>query len=161
MQKLYDNKLATYPRTDSRYITSDQKSSTLDLINKLLSSNIYDDNIVSKYHVDNICIQQIINDKKVTDHHAILPTKNVNQDTLNSLPSGERNILILVMYRLLSAVYLPFLYTATKVTLDIDGIPFTAAGKEINQAGFKIIETYIQSIAGSGIAKTNEENILP
>lgn len=161
MQKLYDNKLATYPRTDSRYITADQEASTRNLIDKLLTSNVYDENIVSKYNTDDICMQQIVNDKKVTDHHAILPTRNVNQDTLHSLPSGEHNILILILYRLLSAVYAPFLYTATKVILDIEGISFTAAGKEITQVGFRIIDAFIQSIAGNGKTKNEEDYILP
>lgn len=140
MQKLYDNKLATYPRTDSRYLTADMESSTRNLIDTLLSTGIYSTTIANDYSTVNVKMQRVINDKKVSDHHAIIPTGSVTKEKFDNLPTGEKNILLLIAYRLLSAVYAPHTYTATKVNLDIEGEPFSATGKEILENGFKMVD---------------------
>lgn len=140
LQKLYDNKLATYPRTDSRYITADQEQSTRSLIDTILATGIFSTEVVNNYSTENVTMAQIINDKKVSDHHAVLPTSGITKEKLDNLPTGERNILLLVSYRLLSAVYAPHIYTATKVVLDIEGEPFTATGREEIDIGFKQID---------------------
>ena len=145
MQSLYENKLATYPRTSSRFLTADQEQSTRNLINRLISSNIVDAKILDNYSIEDIDITKIINDKKVEEHHAFIPTGNVTQEKLESLPTGERNILRLISYRLLAAVYAPYIYTATKVVFDINGEAFTATGREEIQIGFKGIERYVNS----------------
>ena len=140
LQKLYDAKLATYPRTDSRYITADQEQSTTDLIFSILQSNIFSTEIASNYSTKNVNVKQVVNDKKVSDHHAVLPTSSVTKEKLDALPTGERNILLLVAYRLLSAVYGPHLYSTTKVVLDIEGEAFSATGREEQDLGFKMVD---------------------
>ena len=156
LQNLYDNKLATYPRTDSQYITKDQEQPTFKLIKKLLGNNVYSTIVLNNYSTSDINMQRIVNDKKVTDHHAILPTESVTEEKLESLPTGEKNILTLILYRLIEAVYLPYVYTATKVILDIEGQEFTATGREIKQPGYKIIEAQLKNIINA--AKEKEES---
>ncbi len=166
MQKLYDGKLATYPRTDSRYITADQEASTRSLIDTLLQTGIYSTIISKDYSTDKINMKRIVNDKKVTDHHAILPTESVTNEKLAALPTSERNILLLISYRLLSAVYAPHTYTATKAILDIEGEAFTATGREVLETGFKMIDGQLKSTINAteekeGKQDSSENAILP
>lgn len=144
LQRLYDSKLATYPRTDSRYITEDQEQSTRELIDILLRSNIFSTLVVNDYSTKNVSMKQIVNNKKVSDHHAVLPTSSVTKEKLDELPTGERNILLLISYRLLSAVYRPHLYNTTKVVLDIEGEAFSALGREEVDLGFKMIDAQMK-----------------
>jgi DNA topoisomerase-3 len=158
MQKLYDGKLATYPRTDSRYITADQEAHTRSLIDTLLQTGIYSTIISSDYSTDKISMKRIVNDKKVTDHHAILPTESVTKEKLAALPTGERNILLLVSYRLLSAVYSPYVYTATKAILDIEGEAFSATGREILETGFKMIDGQLKNTINATEEKEEKQD---
>lgn len=158
MQKLYDGKLATYPRTDSRYITADQEAHTRSLIDTLLQTGIYSTIISSDYSTNKISMKRIVNDKKVTDHHAILPTESVTKEKLAALPTGERNILLLVSYRLLSAVYSPYVYTATKAILDIEGESFSATGREILETGFKMIDGQLKNTINATEEKEEKQD---
>lgn len=155
LQNLYDNKLATYPRTDSQYITKDQEQPTFNLIKKLLGNNVYSTIVLNNYSTSDINMQRIVNDKKVTDHHAILPTESITKEKLEALPTGEKNIITLILYRLIEAVYLPYVYTATKVILDIEGQEFIASGREIKQQGYKLIEDQLRKTINT--AKEKEE----
>lgn len=153
LQKLYDNKLATYPRTDSRYITADQEESTKELIDTLLQTEIFSDLVLNNYSTKNANMSQIINDKKVTDHHAVLPTACVTKDKIAALPTSEKNILLLISYRLLSAVYSPHIYAASKIVLEIENENFTATGREEISSGYQMIEQQLKQAI-----KSNEEN---
>lgn len=146
LQSLYDQKLATYPRTDSRYITEDQQSSTLSVIETLLESNIFNTKVLYNYSTKNVKIQQIVNNKKVTDHHAILPTNSITKQIFDQLPTGEKHIFLLIAYRLFSAVYLPYICSSSTMILDIAGSSFSASGKEELQTGFKELEFDLQQI---------------
>lgn len=158
LQKLYDNKLATYPRTDSRYITSDQEHSTRALIDTLLQSEIFDSLVLSNYNTKNVNMAQIINDKKVTDHHAVLPTTCVTKDKIAALPTSEKNILLLISYRLLSAVYKPHIYATSKIVLDINNENFIATGQEEISGGYQIIEHQLKNIIKSNEETTQKES---
>ena len=138
MQKLYEHhKVLTYPRTDSRYLTSDIVGTLKDRIkavnvsdyskvcNKLLKSNIK----VNKSFVD---------DSKVSDHHAIIPTEE--RVFISNLSEKERKIFDLVVKRFLSVLCPPFEYTETKVKGNVEGEIFVAKGNKINSLGWK--ETY-------------------
>ena len=138
MQKLYEHhKVLTYPRTDSRYLTSDIVDTLKDRIkavnvsdyskvcNKLLKSNIK----VNKSFVD---------DSKVSDHHAIIPTEE--RVFISNLSEKERKIFDLVVKRFLSVLCPPFEYTETKVKGNVEGEIFVAKGNKINSLGWK--ETY-------------------
>lgn len=156
LQKLYDSKLATYPRTDSRYITADQEQSTRNLVDKILVAGIISTEISNNYSTEKVNMVQIVNDKKVSDHHAVLPTSSVTKDKLDTLPTGEHNILLLVVHRLLSAVYDPHTYTATKVILEIEGEAFTATGREENDSGFKMIDDQMKKAIKATEEKGNQ-----
>lgn len=163
LQKLYDAKLATYPRTDSRYITADQKDSTCDLIHDILGKNILSTEVLKCYDANKVSMDRIVNDKKVTDHHAVLPTSHVSKDTFDLLPTGEKNILLLITYRLLTAVYLPYQYTSTKIELDIAGTPFRATGRTDTQLGYKQIEQAARNDlkAKNDAGDAEENSIIP
>lgn len=155
MQSLYDKKLATYPRTDSRYLTEDMEQSTYNLITHLLETNIAKG---IAYEQDKVSVMRVINNKKVSDHHAIIPTMQLTKENFDNLPTGERNILTLILYRLLSAVYLPHLYSQTKVQIDVEGYAFSLSSKMVLQDGFRLVERACKDVlTPSGSAK--EETI--
>ena len=87
MQNLYEAKLTTYPRTDSRYITKDMEASTKTLIEKLVNDKLYKDITLYDYNLTNVNINKLINDEKVTDHTAILPTNSITLEKFNSIPT--------------------------------------------------------------------------
>ena len=159
MQKLYDLKLSTYPRTDSRYITADMELSTQRLLGILLAAEIFSDKVLNNYSTKMINIKHIINDKKVTDHHAIIPTENLTREKMNDLPTGEKNIMLLIAYRLLSSVYISHTYTAAKAIFDIEGETFTSTGKKVVEIGYKLIEEQAK-IAIKAIVEKEETNCL-
>ena len=142
MQSLYEKKLVTYPRTDSRYLTSDMAESAKLLVNAASS--------VLPFLAQNTVacsLAQIINDSQVSDHHAILPTTTMTKADLPSLPAGEREILNLITVRLICAVGEPCIYDETLVTIDCSGKTFTAKGRIIRQNGWKAIdEQYLSTI---------------
>ena len=131
-QNLYEKKLVTYPRTDSRYLTSDMKDTLSALVDVAFSTFPIEN--VEKLPVS---AEQVINDKKVSDHHAILPTKELQKCNFSELPKGELAVLQLICTRLFCAVGEPYRYTETQVELDKDGVPFTAKGKQVVQMGWK------------------------
>lgn len=136
-QSLYENKLLTYPRTDSRYLTEDMKNSAFETINSILTLKHFDTMTLNNYDTKQLNISRIINNKKVNDHHAIIPTKTLAAADLEKLPTAERQILTLVIYRLLTAPYAAYKYTQTNVMLDIEGESFKATGKQIVSMGYK------------------------
>ena len=132
-QSLYEKKLVTYPRTDSRYLTSDMENMLPELVQSLF-------NIFPVKDVKNVPVHaaQVINDKKVSDHHAIIPTKETLKCSLEGLPKGELAILRLIAARLFCAVVEPFRYNESVIELS-DGIyAFSAKGKTVVQPGWKI-----------------------
>ena len=133
VQELYEKKLVTYPRTDSRYLTSDMKDMLPELIKSLF--NIFPVEDVKNVPVH---VEQVINDKKVSDHHAIIPTKETLKFSLEELPKGEQAILRLIATRLFCAVGEPFRYNESVIELSDGNYIFSAKGKTIVQSGWKI-----------------------
>ena len=160
MQNMYERQLVTYPRTDSRYITSDMEAPAKSLIENLLGAGVYDNITSERYNRDKIAVRQIVNNKKVTDHHAILPTLKVTEAVYNSLPAVERKLLTLVIYRLIIAVYTTHIYMATKVILDIVGTEFTATGKEILDYGYRTVEERLKAALRTGSDKAKRADSL-
>lgn len=154
VQSLYEKKLCTYPRTDSSFLTEDMKESTLMLINAL-SGKL---NITS-FEMEKVNVDKVINNKKVSDHHAIIPTKTSLSADIYSLEHNEHNILNLLMYRLLSSVYLPYKYKSTKVIVSIEGEDFEANGKQTIDLGFKNIENLFLKFINR--KEQNSDVILP
>lgn len=156
LQSLYEKGLSTYPRTSSAYLTADMAAPTADLIRYLLSSEILPTEFVSLYSEADIQVAQIIDDSKVEDHPAITPTSSITPELLVELPTGERNILLLLIYRLLAAVYRPHQYVSTKVTIRIADVDFETTGKVIRDAGWREISDFGNSAVGQAHKPTAE-----
>ncbi|CAM2078043.1 MAG: DNA topoisomerase [uncultured Clostridium sp.] len=138
-QNLYEKKIITYPRTDSKFLTEDMKDETKDLIINLVKSNILGEKLSESYIVEEIKIENVINNKKVSDHHAIIPTTEVLKFDL-SLTDSEHKVLYLIMYKLLESVYKPIKQTNIKIDLSIEDEIFEFSGKQILDCGFKLVE---------------------
>ena len=132
-QSLYEKRLITYPRTDSRFLTEDMAASLPGLVTDTGRAFAVEEPFP-------IHVQQVINGSKVTDHHAILPTRSMLQADLEALPKGEQNVLKLIIARTLMAVSKPFRYLETLLTTECAGEEFTAKGKEVLDEGWKAVE---------------------
>ena len=132
-QSLYEKRLITYPRTDSRFLTEDMAASLPGLVTDTGRALAVEEPFP-------IHVQQVINGSKVTDHHALLPTKSMANADLAALPAGEWNVLRLIAARLLCAVGEPHRYAETTLTTICAGEEFTAKGKEILEEGWKAVE---------------------
>ena len=137
VQSLYEKKLTTYPRTDSCYITDDDEEMLAGLADELeefigIAADTADSAVPRT--------RRTVNQDKVTDHHAILPTRSMLQANLDALPTGERNILKLIIARTLMAVSKTYRYLETMLTTECAGEEFTAKGKEILDEGWKAVE---------------------
>ena len=147
-QALYEKKLVTYPRTDSRYLTEDMAAGLLGLVMDTAVAFGFRGAIP-------VHAKQVINNQKVSDHHAILPTQSVARADLSSLPVGEASILRLIAARLLSAVGEPYRYAETTVQFECAGQTFTAKGRTVLDEGWKAVE---RAILGDTTEKV-EENL--
>lgn len=139
IQSLYEKKLLTYPRTDSKYLTDDMISSTEELVKNLLQSHLIDNNTKSYVDKEKICIDKVVDNSKVSDHHAIIPTATLLNKDVSDLSKTELNCLNLVIYRLIEATYIPCVYNETSVTLEVNGKEFFAKGKKVIDSGYKVI----------------------
>lgn len=130
VQSLYEAKFVTYPRTDSQFLSDDMEQSTLDIVRII-------GNIFQFGKVANPDISRCINNKKVTGHHAIIPTANIQNADFVNMPTAEKNILTLIANRLLCASASPHKYESVKISADCNGTEFTANGKTILENGWK------------------------
>ena len=135
-QSLYEKKLVTYPRTDSRYLTEDMEGMIPELARAVAASYGMPGEVPVK-------AAQVIDGSRVTDHHALLPTRSMPKKDLSALPSGEQAVLRLICARLLSAVGTTCLYAETEVVLQCAGTDFSARGRTMLQKGWREIEESI------------------
>ena len=157
LQNLYEKKLCTYPRTDSRYLTSDMTEGLPVLVNLVANAMPFRKGIAISCDA-----AQVINDKKVTDHHAVIPTRNLQGADLSGLPVGERMILELVALRLLCAVAEPHSYSETAVTVECAGAEFTAKGKTVKRPGWRALDAaYRATLKNAEPNKGTEDKALP
>ena len=157
LQNLYEKKLCTYPRTDSRYLTSDMAEDLPVLVNLVANAMPFRKGIAISCDAP-----AVINDKKVTDHHAVIPTRNIREADLSALPVGERAILELVALRLLCAVAPPHIYAETSVTVACAGAEFTAKGRTVKQFGWRALDAaYRASMKNAEPDKETEDKALP
>ena len=134
VQSLYEKKLCTYPRTDSCFLTEDMEHSLPELL--LLSVGLL--SFPKEGEIDVPCnAQLVINNSKVTDHHAIIPTKTLQSYKIDNLPYGEKAVLTMIMLRLLSSLGDAHIYSETVVTATCGDLLLTAKGKTILSDGFK------------------------
>lgn len=134
-QSLYEKKLLTYPRTDSRYLTSDMAETASCVIH--LAAKLPPFDSCSNFFP---LVEAMISDKDVSDHHAITPTMELEKADVHALPVGERNLLLLVCCKLLCAAAEFYVYEAVTTTLDCGGRSFTAKGKQILSEGWRDID---------------------
>lgn len=130
-QSLYEKKLVTYPRTDSRYLTEDMAAMIPKLVQKTAKKFSFSDETVP------VRTGQVINNKKVTDHHAIIPTKTAAETDLSALPAGEQAVLELIARRLVCAVGIPSESDETAAELSCAGAVFKAKGSIVTEPGWK------------------------
>jgi DNA topoisomerase-3 len=136
VQSLYEKKLLTYPRVDSRYLTSDMRGTAEEIILRLQRNATFTGGAEFKPDID-----RLIDDKKVSDHHAVIPTFEMFEKNLSVLPSGERDIVNLVVNRMLCAAAPVYVYEAVTAVLDCGGYSFTAKGKVVIEEGWKAVES--------------------
>ena len=147
-QSLYEKKLVTYPRTDSRFLTEDMEEMILGIADKMAEKFGYTKNLP-------IHPKQVINNSKVSDHHAIIPTANVADAEFGELPSGEQKVLSLITARLLSALGDPAVRNEVDVEFTCAGTVFKAKAKNIREKGWRNIQDWIM---GSSTDSTDSEN---
>lgn len=156
-QSLYEKKLASYPRTDSRYLTSHMENSTRMLVEQtvkvlpLMKKEMFSRNVA-----------QVIDNSKVTDHHALIPTAGITEYDLQSLPAGERSLLTMLMVRLLCAVGTPCWIHETAVTLECEGVSFFLKGRQIMNMGWKSMEkNYRTALKSAPVEETAAQELPP
>ena len=149
-QSLYEKKLVTYPRTDSRYLTDDMASLVQGLVRDVAAAYGIREELP-------VISGQVIDSGKVSDHHAIIPTKTMPGKELSGLPSGEQAILRLIAARLIAAVGKIHKYAETTVVFDCNGTLFTAKGNTVLEPGWKDAERRIRPVR----SKEKEPAVLP
>ncbi len=135
LQELYEEKLLTYPRTDSQFVTEDMKDSVEELVEKMPVLLSFVD-----YGQLGHGIKRVINNAKVSDHHAILPTKEVVEKGIADLPADKKNLMMLICQQLVQATGEEYLYEQTDITVKCQEHDFKARGKIPVQMGFKEVE---------------------
>lgn len=148
MQSLYEKKLVTYPRTDSQYLSDDMEQTAYYLIPAISEHFEFG-------RVENPNLKAVINNSKVTGHHAIIPTESGVKCDISALATGEQNILKLVALRLLCASASAYKYGSVKVTLECENTEFTATGRTVLESGWKALDSKI------GEAEKSDEKSLP
>ena len=135
LQELYEEKLITYPRTDSQFVTEDMKDSVEELVGKMPVLLPFVD-----YGQLGHDIKRVINNAKVSDHHAILPTKEAVEKGIADLPADKKNLMMLICQQLVQATGEEYLYEQTDITVKCQEHDFKARGKIPVQMGFKEVE---------------------
>ena len=131
VQSLYEKKLCTYPRTDSRYLTDDMA----DGVNAVVVCSV---GICGEAAPAVVLPRQICDSKKVSDHHAIIPTMVASETDINTLPAGEREIIKLIAKQVLRAVSESYRFRETIAVISCGDHTFTAKGKIVENVGWKI-----------------------
>lgn len=137
-QHLYEMKLVTYPRTDSRYLTSDMAEGLPALVRRVAASLPFAQRMALPVNT-----KQIIDDAKVSDHHALIPTATMPGLNLDELPEGERQLLTLIAVRLLCAVGEPYRFEEIEAEIDCAGHRFTAKGKRVTDMGWRAFDSLV------------------
>lgn len=155
-QSLYEKKLMTYPRTDSRYLTVDMAEAASVVLH--LAARVPPFDACPESFPD---VLALVNDKEVSDHHALIPTLELEKVDVPALPVGERNILLLVCCKLLCAAAEPFVYEAVTATFDCGGHTFTAKGKQVLSQGWRAIQEVFRSSLKEKPEDEDAVDVLP
>ena len=155
-QSLYEKKLLTYPRTDSRYLTGDMAETASVVLH--LAARVPPFDACPEFFPD---VLALVNDKEVSDHHALIPTLELEKADVPALPVGERNILLLVCCKLLCAAAEPFVYEVVTATFDCGGHTFKAKGKQVLSQGWRAIQEVFHSSLKEKPEDEDTEGVLP
>ena len=155
-QSLYEKKLLTYPRTDSRYLTGDMAETASVVLH--LAARVPPFDACPEFFPD---VLALVNNKEVSDHHALIPTLELEKADVPALPVGERNILLLVCCKLLCAAAEPFVYEAVTATFDCGGHTFMAKGKQVLSQGWRAIQEVFRSSLKEKPEDEDAEGVLP
>ena len=155
-QSLYEKKLLTYPRTDSRYLTVDMAETASVVLH--LAARVAPFDACPEFFPN---VLALVNDKEVSDHHALIPTLELEKADVPALPVGERNVLLLACCKLLCAAAEPFVYEAVTATFDCGGYTFTAKGKQVLSQGWRAIQEVFRSSLKEKPEDEDAENVLP
>ena len=186
-QNLYENKLITYPRTDSRFLTDDMEKTALDVISacrksfpflnlpetnsgstgsrgssgNTQSGEPYTNPYANTYERPNV--QRLLNSKKVSDHHAIIPTVRIRNSDLSQCSEEEKYILIMLATRLICASGKDHVYESVKASFYCGGYTFTAAGQSVKEAGWKAVDAAMRQYCkiGSDAGKNETASGIP
>jgi len=158
LQELYEEKLITYPRTDSQFVTEDMKDSVEELVEKMPVLLSFVD-----YEQLGHGIKRVINNAKVSDHHAILPTKEAVEKGIADLPADKKNLMMLICQQLVQATGEEYLYEQTDVTVKCQEHDFKARGKIPVQMGFKEVEKAFKQLCvkAEPVEEKEKETSIP
>lgn len=158
LQELYEEKLVTYPRTDSQFVTEDMKDSVEELVEKIPVLLSFVD-----YGQLGHGIKRVINNAKVSDHHAILPTKEVVEKGIADLPADKKNLMMLICQQLVQATGEEYLYEQTDITVKCQEHDFKARGKIPVQMGFKEVEKAFKQLCvkAEPVEEKEKETSIP
>ena len=158
LQELYEEKLVTYPRTDSQFVTEDMKDSVEELVEKMPVLLSFVD-----YGQLGHGIKRVINNAKVSDHHAILPTKEVVEKGIADLPADKKNLMMLICQQLVQATGEEYLYEQTDITVKCQEHDFKARGKVPVQMGFKEVEKAFKQLCvkAEPVEEKEKETSIP
>ena len=155
-QSLYEKKLLTYPRTDSRYLTVDMAETASVVLH--LAARVAPFDACPEFFPD---VAALVNNKEVSDHHALIPTLELEKADVPGLPVGERNILLLVCCKLLCAAAEPFVYEVVTAAFECGGYTFTAKGKQVLSQGWRAIQEVFRSSLKEKPGDEDSESVLP
>ena len=158
LQELYEEKLVTYPRTDSQFVTEDMKDSVEELVEKMPVLLSFVD-----YGQLGYGIKRVINNAKVSDHHAILPTKEAVEKGIADLPADKKNLMMLICQQLVQATGEEYLYEQTDITVKCQEHDFKARGKIPVQMGFKEVEKAFKQLCvkAEPVEEKEKETSIP
>jgi len=158
LQELYEEKLITYPRTDSQFVTEDMKDSVEELVEKMPVLLSFVD-----YEQLGHGIKRVINNAKVSDHHAILPTKEAVEKGIADLPADKKNLMMLICQQLVQATGEEYLYEQTDITVKCQEHDFKARGKIPVQMGFKEVEKAFKQLCvkAEPVEEKEKETSIP
>ena len=150
-QTLYEKKITTYPRTDSAFLTSDAAAGVSQMLPHIYG--MFHDILPGGPDIWSDNIDSVINEAKVSDHHALIPdfnyTENLSADDITSLPTAEKNVFFLILFRLIAALSPSRQYRSTSAHFNVAGTDYEASGIEETNPGFAAVQrqlkTYLQA----------------
>ena len=155
-QSLYEKKLVTYPRTDSQYLSDDMEDTAKAVIGAIYKAVLFEEQTEAEPD-----IKRVMDSKKVTDHHAVIPTMEIAVTDLSAVPEGEMKILSLAANRLLCATGEKHEYETVKAEFDCNGSVFTVSGKSVTRNGWKDFEAAFRRSYKTAEDKKREDKKLP